>query len=192
MNFEVEAYYPLKIFKDNDIPISWATIKVGYDLNRLLPEEISLFAMDYAQQNPHFINKDLSDLALGVEGYEIAKHLNNIFQVLELEIPKKNSAIWNKEWRKWRYCIMREMLKYIQNDEELLEKIEGVYADFGYPEDMKHLIYYMPLEKSEQKEYASLSPTEARKNLVKQINQFLEKEKIIIEANGKILPKKLY
>ena len=45
---------------------------------------------------------------------------------------------------------MSEMLKHIKNDEELLMKIEGVYADFGYPEDMKHLIYYMPLEDQEK------------------------------------------
>jgi len=192
MNFEIEVHYPIKIFSDNHISCSWATVKVGWDLKRLTTGEISAFAMDYAEQNQEFVNEHLSELALVVRSHEVNEHLNKILKALNLDIPEKNSSLWNKEWRKWRYCIMREMLKLIKDDEELLEKIEGVYADFGYPEDMKHLIYYMPLEEHEKKEYESLEPAQARKKLVEEVRQFLDKEKEIIEVESDVLPRKIY
>ena len=44
----------------------------------------------------------------------------------------------------------RDVLRYValasldSDGSELLSDIESVYADFGYPEDMDSLIYYMP------------------------------------------------
>jgi hypothetical protein len=40
MNFEVEEKYPISIFKNNNIPCSWNTVKVGWDLKRLTGREI--------------------------------------------------------------------------------------------------------------------------------------------------------
>ena len=42
-----------------------------------------------------------------------------------------------------RYAILASL---DSEGQELLDDIESVYADFGYPRDMEPLIYYMPSE----------------------------------------------
>jgi len=68
------------------------------------------------------------------------------------------------------------MIKHISNTQELLIKVEGVYADFEYPEDMQHFIYYMP---SNNSEYSNRE--EAYINLLKKLKTFLQEEKIVIQ-----------
>src|SRR3990167_763779 len=148
MNFEVESKYPINIFKDNDLEISWNTIKVGFDLNRLSPKEISKFAMQYLEMHSDLVNEYISELIFGIKKEDISTYIKKAFTSLGLKMPEKNTPEWNKEWYKWRYCIMSEMVKHIADDEELLECIEGVYADFGYPADMSSFIYYMPQEEN--------------------------------------------
>ena len=45
-----------------------------------------------------------------------------------------------------RYAILYSLDR---EDENLLEKIESVYSDFGYPQDMESFIYYMPSNEKE-------------------------------------------
>lgn len=183
--YSIEAKYPITIFTDNNLICSWDTIKVGWDLGRLTTDEISKFALDYAEQNPGLINEYISELALGVQDNEIDNHLKGIFQSLSLQYPEEESSAWNIEWRKWRYCIMNEMYKHIKDDEKLLIAIEGVYADFDYPEDMRPMIYYLPTEDGQE----SLEPDQARKILVHKIKKFLEKEKTKIDSRVDELPR---
>ena len=66
----------------------------------------------------------------------------------------------------------RDVLRYAilvsldTNGQALLDDIESVYADFGYPHDMEPFIYYMPSECD--------SSTD---NLVKRYGEFLASEK---------------
>jgi len=175
MNFEVEKTYPINIFKNNGLTCSWDTVKVGWDLKRLTAAEISKFALDYFENNPDLTNEYISELVYGVKDYEIDDYLKKVFKSLDLELPKKDSPAWNKEWRKWCYAILSEMAKNIKNDEELLYKIEGVYADFNYPSDMDGFIYYMPIKDSSVNQ--NLSPSEARKKLIESFKKFLVEEK---------------
>lgn len=46
--------------------------------------------------------------------------------------------------RRWRYVLMQEAIKKHADQEQLLVDIERLWADFEYPDDMRHLIYYMP------------------------------------------------
>ncbi len=184
MNFSVESKYPLSIFKNNDLTISWNTIKVGCDLNRLTPEEVGKFASYYLKQHPDITNEYISDLIFGVKEERLDTCLKQVFDSLGLQQPQKNSPEWNKEWLKWRYSIIAEMIKSIPNKEELLDYIEGVYADFGYPEDMTPFIYYVPQEGILGSKF--VEPSVARSNLVKKIKIFLEKEKERIATNVNI------
>lgn len=184
MDFNVEAKYSIEIFEKNDIDCTWDTIQVGYDLERLTLHEIEKFAIFYLESHPKIINEYISELICGIQEYEINNCLKNAFLSLGLKFPEKYSAIWNREWLKWRYCILSEMVKNIKNDEELIYKVEGLCADFGYPDDMKNLIYYMPADKV----VMPLTPVEARKKLIEKAKNFLAYEREKIDQGACILP----
>lgn len=182
MDFAVESKYPLTIFKKYNLKCSWNTIQIGWDLGLLSADEVRKFALDFAAFHPELINKDIAELIFSKDSYEVKDFLKKIFGSFNLEFPLLNTPLWNNEWRKWRYCILNCMVDQIKNDEELLIKVEGLYADFNYPEDMKTFIYYMPVEK----EVIGLTSKDARAELVKKLKAFLreEKNKIQLSCSG--------
>ena len=185
MHFLVEAKYPIRIFQNNGLVCSWITIKVGWDLKRLDLDEIRDFAISFLEAHPTLINEYIAELIFGVREYEFENLIKKIFKSLMMDFPIKKSSLWNQEWRKWRYCIISEMINQISDPQELLLRVEGAYADFGYPEDMKHLIYYMPSNEVSNQEEANI-------NLIKKINTFLKEERERIEKSCNILPGILY
>lgn len=184
----MEAKYPLSIFKNSGLECSWSTVKVGWDLKRLTIEEIGKFALDYLETRPNLINLYISELIFGVKDYEMDDYLKELFISLNLSLPEEESSVWNQEWRKWRFCILNAMVKNITDDQELLETVEGLYADFGYPQDMVPFIYYMP----SGDDLSQLTYEECLKRLVNKIHNFLVKEKALIKSGYSQLPLKIY
>ena len=62
-----------------------------------------------------------------------------------------------------RYAILASL---DSEGQELLDDVESVYADFGYPRDMEPFIYYMPSQGDS-----------SAADLVKRYNEFLASEK---------------
>lgn len=183
MAFEPESKYALNIFEDNHIFYDWNTIYVGYLLKRLKLEDLKEYALDFAEKNQDSITEPISELILKNDNNGLIELLRDIFLSLNIEVPTEKTIIWNLEWSKWRYCILSEINKHISDARELLQKIEEVYADFGYPEDMNSFIYYMPaLHKN-----LSLSPENAQQKLLDRFHKFLqeEREKIVAWIAGK-------
>jgi hypothetical protein len=173
-----------KLFKDNTLEGSWNSVKVGWDLKYLDTDDIAAFALHFLEQNQHVINAHISDLILQEPNLNIDLILKKLFLSLTLEFPEKNSPLWNKEWRKWRYCVLMDLVKHVQNKEELLMKAEGVYVEFGRPEDMKPFIYYMPADDT----ISTGDREDTREHLLEKLRFFLEEEKMRIKADCDFLP----
>ncbi|OCA83705.1 hypothetical protein A8L44_12600 [Bacillus sp. FJAT-27986] len=82
------------------------------------------------------------------------------------------------EIRKWRYCILKEMVGATEDKILLLENVDQVYSDFDYPEEMESSIYYM-----EPKD--DYDPTAHNKNdnidrLISNLVEFLDSEESYI------------
>lgn len=181
---DFDLLYPFGIFKDNGVEFSWNTIKTGWDLHRLTVNEISLFALDYMEANPGLVNMYISEVIFGVKYYEMNEYLEKIFTSLNLDLPEKDGCLWNKEWRKWRFCILSTIVKYIEDEEDLVCKVDEIFADFGYPLDMKPLIYHMPTShKLKFRDY---------KFLIRRIMNFIALEKVLIETGYEYSPQKIY
>ena len=142
--------------------------------------------MQHLETHPALVNEYISELILGIKKKDVSTYIKKVFTSLGLKMPEKNTPEWNKKWYKWRYCIVNEMVKSITNEEELLECIEGVYADSGYPEDMSFFIYYMPQEEN----IPPVASHVARSNLIAKIKIFLAKEKarLLLNENIETLP----
>ncbi|MBL1230085.1 DUF2247 family protein [Enterococcus sp. BWB1-3] len=63
-----------------------------------------------------------------------------IYELINLEDSEEDSMIQDK----WRYFILKELYAKKSNYEDFNEKVEEIYADFDYPEDMAGFIGYMP------------------------------------------------
>jgi hypothetical protein len=174
----------MKLFKDNDFEYSWDSIKIGWDLGCVGFDEVKKFILIFLESNPALINVYIA----AENKKDVDELLRDAFIVLNLDLPKRCSSRWNKEWRKWRFCFLSDFVKRILNQEELLIKVEGVYADFGYPEDMKSFIYYMPADDTIEEE----DPEDARGRLVKKLKCFLEEESIRIKNGCDFLPRTMY
>ncbi len=167
------------IIKDTNVPCTWNTIKVGYDLNLVTKEDVSKFSEIYLEKHPMLSNKYILDAIIEIDSIKLDDFFQKIYSSLNLVEPANESPEWNSEWFKIRYAFMNNMLKVSKNDEFLLDEIESIYADFGYPVDMKSLIYYMPTDNNNE----NLSTEEARKLLVKNILMFIEQEKKKVQKN---------
>lgn len=66
--------------------------------------------------------------------------------------------------RRLRYAMLARLTAQGQ---ELLQDVEDVYASLGYPEDMRHLIYYMP----------SSEAAGSQEELIARFRDFLKSEK---------------
>ena len=183
----METKYSIQIFQNNGLHCSWATIQVGWDLKCLAPDEIGKFAIYFLQTHPNVINEWISEFIFGVKDYEVEESLKKIFKSLKLDFPIKKSSLWNQEWRKWRYCIISEIIKDVSDVQELLIEIEGIYADFGYPEDMRSLIYYIPSDEVNNEGHEASCAYLARK-----INNFFKEERERIDKGCDALPRILY
>ncbi|MCQ9209567.1 DUF2247 family protein [Granulicatella seriolae] len=64
-----------------------------------------------------------------------------IHELIDLEDDEDTSIILDR----WRYAILKELYSKKSNYEDFNGKVEEIYADFDYPEDMSGLIGYMPL-----------------------------------------------
>jgi hypothetical protein len=172
LNYLVEAQYPLDIFKEANISYSWETIYVGRKLKLLPIKEVGKYAVEYLAKHAECKNQHIAELAFGAEEQEINNLLKKVAKTLDSEILQENSEVWNLEWRKWRYCILKSIQTNIRDAEKLLDAISFVYADFGYPEDMISFIYYMP-----QKSEVTNNIDQNRKTLLNNFNEFLNQEK---------------
>ena len=68
--------------------------------------------------------------------------------------------------------IKKTFIKKYKNN-ELLYKIEEIYADFSYPEDMRHLIYYIPSGNFDTSKHTK---EECQQRLINLFYAFLQKE----------------
>src|ERR1700722_18967560 len=112
--------YSLKIFKEYNLTYSWYTIFVGRDLGVLSIQEIINYSRDYLSENTGDRNRYIWELAFE-NIYNMDYLLDQIFTSLKIE---KNSKDWNREWIKWRYCVLNYWKDVIKDTEELINTLD--------------------------------------------------------------------
>ena len=136
---------------------AYANKLIEYDSCADTPEVIELLIVDEPE-------KDVV-LSLVESMFPDKKELQN----------KKSSAI-----RMLRFILLLEIQKNVTNNQDLLEEIENIYADFDYPSDMEGFISYMPVQCDEY-DVSEHSPKENEQRLVDKFNVFMYQEGIIVK-----------
>lgn len=117
------------LFERHGLSLGWSDVQEGLRRRFLTPQEAVLFAEvtlpDYKESQTL---QHQTDILLMVD--ELASHDRPAGE----DVPT----------RRWRYALLKDLLAKGGPIEDTLVAIERLWADFDYPVEMKHLMYYMP------------------------------------------------
>lgn len=166
--------YTLQLFKDNNVGYDWNTIYVGRRLRIISHSVVNEYALELLEDNEDIDNAQILELAWTLEEDETDKELKVLISQINDSDLREGSTIWNIEARKWRCCILSELLITINDEQALYEEIEKVFSKFNCPSDM-----YEFFRNISDKHFYSI---EKRDNILKGMKdiilQFIEKEKV--------------
>jgi hypothetical protein len=111
-------------------------------LGLLNEQELEEYATHYLENNPQCTFTEIVELAcgIGLKNMDINGMLLKILRYVKVDPIEKDGSIWNIEKRKWRYCLLTKLEKYL-NSEHFFMKFGIINAHFGYPEDMESFLY---------------------------------------------------
>jgi len=133
--------YRLNIFDDINMSVDWYVIYWGIKNKILNLDVVHDYVCKKIEQNIKISEKEIELL------WE-SDNLTNILGIIEKMPEFQNDIEENitKAKDKIRIAIIIFLRKTIYNIPKLLEKIDMIYEDFDYPEDMEKFISYMPID----------------------------------------------
>ncbi|HCQ89497.1 MAG TPA: DUF2247 domain-containing protein [Clostridium sp.] len=168
--------YKLDILEKNNIEYDWKTVYVGLKLNFIDGEEVQNYAVSIIE-NAESINENIMKLAWGIEEERLEESIRNILEDAGIEDSSKELEL---EERKWRYCILKQ-ISNTYSCRDIINKINDVFAHFGYPVDMVGFINYMP--PSDVYNPAEYTYNENFDRLISNFNNFLKEEESLIKIS---------
>lgn len=159
--------YNLDIFDVCQIQPTWNDIYFGLKNKFLELESVREYAVRCLESSNEY-SEEITELAL------INDDILNVMEIIEKIIGKEHNTQNELTSIKWQYCIIKSLLNERLDFEELSSKLDVIYADFHYPEDMEEFISYMPIKDN-------YNPTEHtkeenEKRILRKVYDFLEKK----------------
>lgn len=126
----------LELMHNNKIPINVITLCIGFDLENIPFQSFNNYELlKYLSDNE---TQKIIKLSL-CEPRDHIDLKNKIIKVLSC--VEEEEFILEKE--KWLYAKLTLLRAEEKNIEKLLYRIAEIYADFEYPESMRHCIHYI-------------------------------------------------
>ena len=167
MNISIEMLDESRIYYD------WKTLYVGISINLIDYNELTTYALKVMCDDKYDENDFINELSWGIENSLKDEILAKMFIKFKFDRLLPGSKDWNLEIRRLKYVILNYLRSTTKDNNELLEKVEEVYADFNYPQDMDEFIAYMPAKGS----VLMNSIEENNKRMINNLDNFLELEK---------------
>ena len=160
------------------IDYDWRTLYVGISINLIECNELTIYALKIMEDNEYKDDEFINELAWGIEDNLKGEILTKMLIKFNFDMLIPQSSSWELEVRNLRYTILNYLNITIDDDNELLKKVEEVYADFNYPQEMEGFIAYMPPKEN----IATNSIEDNIKRMINNLNKFLIVEKKEIDA----------
>ncbi|MFR1807541.1 MAG: DUF2247 family protein [Pygmaiobacter massiliensis] len=166
--------YHLDVFDKYHVNITWHDIYLGLKKDFLNLEDVRDYALRCLESEANSC-EEINDLAW--------KNDDKTFVFSCIEKIIKNKGIVNDEESKskWQYCIIKSLRDSILNYQELSSKLDELYADFDYPEDMEEFISYMPIKDGYNP--AKHSKEDNIQRIMNKIDLFLDKKQKLITTD---------
>lgn len=152
--------------------INWSCIYWGIKEQLIEPENAVIYANKVIEKNPDIDSPEIIELLIIDEANNdnVLPLIERIFSEKKELDNKKASSI-----RILRFILLYEIQRSITDNQELLEEIETIYADFNYPSDMEGFISYMPIQEAEY-DVSMHSTQENEQRLINKFNIFMSEE----------------
>lgn len=169
----------INMLDKSGIDYDWRTLYVGINMSMVRCNELTTYALKIMEDDKYEDDEFINELAWGIEENLKGEILTKMLLKFNFHMLTPESTSWELEIEKLRYIILNYLRNTIKDDTELLKKIEEVYADFNYPQDMETFITYMPANNSYNLSANSLADN--KKCMIDNLDKFLviEKEKIV-------------
>lgn len=167
--------YKLKLHEYMEF-LNWDSIYWGIQKDIIGVDIAILYANKLVEGNQNFDSPEIIELLI------IDKPEKNIILSLIRKIisnDKMMESTMQRSLRILRFVFLLDVQRKIKNNEELLEKIENIYADFDYPPDMESFISYMPVQDSY--DVSKHTEEENKQRLINKFNDFMDNEREWIE-----------
>lgn len=134
------AVLPIKLpdnYIENNYIGSWKGLFVGLDKGWLSIKAAITIAKKIASKKQNPSEKEIEVLFLDYLEENNAKSL-----ISQLSLDQgEDEAI-----EEWCYIFLKWLHEFTDSSESLSNLIDYIYAELGYPEEIAHLVSYMPLE----------------------------------------------
>ena len=131
--------YGIDLFDRIRMPLDWTLVYYGINNDILSINIAHEFACRKLEHDEHMSEEEL-------ELTWTSKNRQDVLELIERILSIHGNVDESIEKAKDKICIA--IIIYLRDTEKdigrLLEQIDIIYADFGYPEDMEKFITYMP------------------------------------------------
>ncbi|MPQ31658.1 DUF2247 family protein [Clostridium estertheticum] len=166
------------------IEYDWRTLYVGINANLVECSELTAYALKMMGDDKYEDDEFINEIAWGIEDNLKGEILTKMLLKFNFDMLISESKSWELELEKLRYTILNYLRNTIKDDNELLRKIEEVYADFNYPQDMEEFISYMPVKNDYNLSANSIEYN--NKRMINNLDNFLAVEKKKVDAKNKL------
>ena len=164
--------YSLALFDNIQVPLDWYILYFCIEKDLLNPKAANEYLFRKINNN-----EDLSDSEndiLFLEQFDKNEVLDLIRKHLTILPNFDNKIDIAKD--KTKFAIIAYLRLTENNISNLFEKIEYLYANLNYPQDMESFIYYMPIDENIAKDFKTIE--DYQNNLLRNIDNFIfEKSK---------------
>lgn len=170
--------YTCEIFSEYKIFFQWSTVYWGVNNDILDPREVSKYVIEFINDNPDIDIPEIFELAW--ENNDKGEILRLMESVSAHNISKLD-LVSEMDEKKWRYCILRDLVKNEKNQKVILKKVEEIYSDFGYPNEMIPFISYMP--PTDGYNPSNHTSEDNTKRMIRFLDDYLTEEEKVLKGN---------
>lgn len=158
--------------------INWSCVYWGIREQLIEPENAVIYANKVIENNPAGDTPEIIELLIidKADRNYVLTLIEKMFSAEKDLDKKKTSAL-----RTLRLILLLEIKNNTTDNQDLLNEIENIYADFDYPSDMEGFISYMP-NQDEEYDVSKHSSKENIQHLVDKFNMFTDKEYAAVTA----------
>ncbi|MBQ3600183.1 MAG: DUF2247 family protein [Lachnospiraceae bacterium] len=161
--------YGISIFDKTKIQLDWAIIYYGINNDILSIDIAQEFACRKLEHDEQMVEEELELSWSSNERLDVLELLERILDIQgNVEESLKNAK------DKIRIAIIIYLRETEKDIVKLLEQMDMIYADFGYPVDMEKFISYMPIDENYIPSQSTIK--ERRNYLISKLDNFINEQ----------------
>jgi hypothetical protein len=130
--------FSFDLIKKNNFDYTWETLYVGRKLKLITSVDVMKYAIEFLDKNKENDDLDIIELAWNLPEYTVDELL---FKIVGLKKFNENghSSSLDVEYRKWRYCALKEICNNAINEEQIFKGVEDIFSLYKCPDDMREM-----------------------------------------------------